>query len=83
MSDDFRPGSTPEGGERSTPTSLNEQASKPEKNLSNVIVVGLIVAAFKKTIGQRHRFVGAVWVCGNAGPQCLVIVHSHGTETEL
>ena len=40
----------PEGGEEQH-TNIGEQPPKPENNLSNVIIVGLIVAAFKKTIG--------------------------------
>ena len=48
-----------------------------KNNLSNVIVVGLIVAAFKKTIGfEVNNATDLVALCGPvamlAGPQCLV-----------
>ena len=67
-----------------------------KNNLSNVIVVGLIVAAFKKNHWlrgeQRHRSSGAERLCGHVGPQRLVDcsqprhqprVISHTSQTRL
>ena len=57
-----------------------------KNNLSNVIVVGLIVAAFKKTIGfEVNNATDLLALCGSVAMLALsawLIVRSHGTGHE-
>ena len=57
-----------------------------KNNLSNVIVVGLIVAAFKKTIGfEVNNATDLLALCGSVAMLALsawLIVRSHGTSHE-
>ena len=63
---------------------LSVNSSKPENNLSNVIVVGLIVAAFKKTnCFEVNNTTGHLALCGSAAMLALsawLIVRWHGTD---
>ena len=65
-----------EGGEEQHTNILSVNSLQSLKNnLSNVIVVGLIVAAFKKTIGfEVNNATDLLALCGSVaiGPQCLV-----------
>ena len=65
-----------EGGEEQHTNILSVNSLQSLKNnLSNVIVVGLIVAAFKKTIGfevYNATDLLALWLRGHVGPQYLV-----------
>ena len=66
-----------EGGEEQHTNSLSVNSLQNLKNnLSNVIVVGLIVAAFKKTIGfEVNNATDLLALCGSVaivGPQWLV-----------
>lgn len=58
-----------------------------KNNLSNVIVVGLIVAAFKKTIGfEVNNYIDLLVLCGYVAMLALIawlIVPSHGTEHSI
>ena len=82
-------------GPQSTSRGLQEQyASIPsvnslqslKNNLSNVIVVGLIVAAFKKTIGfEVNNATDLLALCGSVAMLPLsawLIVRSHGAGHE-
>ena len=54
-----------------------------KNNLSNVIVVGLIVAAFKKTIGfEVENAADLLALCGSVAmlPSAWLIVRSHGAS---
>ena len=57
-----------------------------KNNLSNVIVVGLIVAAFKKSIGfEANNATDLLALCGSVAMLALsawLIVRSHGAEHE-
>ena len=57
-----------------------------KNNLSNVIVVGLIVAAFKKTIGfEVNNATDLLALCGSVAMLAFsawLIVRSHGTSHE-
>ena len=58
-----------------------------KNNLSNVIVVGLIVAAFKKTIGfEVKNATDLLALCGSVAMLALsawLIVRSHGAEEKI
>ena len=62
--------------------SLNEQPSSLKNNLSNVIVVGLIVAASKQTIFfEVNDATDLLPLCGSVAMLALsswLIVHIHG-----
>ena len=76
-----------EGGEEQNSNILSVNSLQSLKNnLSNVIVVGLIVAAFKKTIGfEVNNATDLLALCGSVAMLALsawLIVRSHGAEHE-
>ena len=76
-----------EGGEEQHTNILSVNSLQSLKNnLSNVIVVGLIVAAFKKTIGfEVNNATDLLALCGSVGMQALsawLIVRGHGAGHE-
>ena len=75
-----------EGGEEQHTNILSVNSLQSLKNnLSNVIVVGLIVAAFKKTIGfEVNNATDLLALCGSVAMLALsawLIVRSHGAGT--
>ena len=76
-----------EGGEEQNTNILSVNSLQSlENNLSNVIVVGLIVAAFKKTIGfEVNKAADLLVLCGSVAMLALsawLIVRSHGAKPE-
>ena len=76
-----------EGGEEQHTNILSVDSLQSLKNnLSNVIVVGLIVAAFKKTIGfEVNNATDLLALCGSVAMLALsawLIVRSHGAVRE-
>ena len=76
-----------EGGEEQHTNTLSVNSLQSLKNnLSNVIVVGLIVAAFKKTIGfDVNNAADLLALCGSVAMLALsacLIVRSHGAGHE-
>ena len=75
-----------EGGEEQHTNILSVNSLQSLKNnLSNVIVVGLIVAALKKTIGFEVHATDLLALCGFVAMLALsawLIVRSHGVGHE-
>ena len=76
-----------EGGEEQHPNILSvNRLQNLKNNLSNVIVVGLIVAALKQTIGfEVNNATDILALCGSLAMLALsawLIVRSHGADHE-